>query len=79
MIRDRGYLLLIMSDIKIERWVTNTRFKVAKVVLDFAQSRSNTAARVGKKRSLRYGDHSWQRRWTFWQERFWKGVGHGGS
>lgn len=70
----RAYLQIVTASFKTPQWWRDSRFIVAHGIIGFAESRSNEAAFVGNKRSLRYGDRSWQWRWTFWQECFWDRV-----
>lgn len=70
----RAYSQIIAANFDLKQWLIDTRFKIAQCVIDFAESRGNGVASVGEKRALRYGDCSWQWRWTFWQERFWDRV-----
>lgn len=44
---------------------------ISQALIDFGEDRMMTAQNIGEKRAGRYGDSSWQWRWTFWQERFW--------
>lgn len=67
----RAYLQIVTANFHLKQLLIGTRFKIAKVIIDFAQSRSNGVVSVGKKRALRYSYCSWQCRWTFWQKRFW--------
>jgi len=52
-----------------------SRNALAQFIIDVAEGLTSECQEVGSKRALKYGDNSWQWRWTFWQERFWDAVG----
>lgn len=70
---DRGWLLLITCEFK--QWKSGIRTIIAQSIIDFTELRIMGAQSIGEQRALRYGDRSWQWRWTFWQERLWSKVG----
>jgi hypothetical protein len=70
---DRGWLLLLFT-FDFQLWKAGMRFCIAKCIVDFAELRRMGARRVGKQRVLRYGDRSWEHRWTLWWERVWSKV-----
>lgn len=51
--------------------LTNLQNKLSQFLIDFGESRMQTAQSLSEKRASKYGDSSWQWHWTFWQERFW--------
>jgi len=55
--------------------IRNLRTGISQFLIDFAEDRMMSAQSIGEKRAMRYGDSSWQWRWTLWQESFWSDFG----
>lgn len=49
----------------------NLRTRISQFLIDFAEDRKITCQKIGEYRARRYGDLSWQWRWTFKQECIW--------
>ena len=49
----------------------NLRTRISQCLVDFGESRMFACQKVAKERIRKYGDLSWQWRWTFAQEGFW--------
>ena len=47
------------------------RTAISQFLIDFGEDRMMSAQSVGEERARKYGDSSWQWRWSFWQECFW--------